>query len=483
MAIFHCSIKIVSRGKGKSAVASAAYRSGEKITNEYDGETHDYTRKGGIAFTGILLPDHTPKEYQDRSTLWNAVERVERSKNAQLARDIEVAIPKEIPREYWQRLMTDYCKSNFVSKGMIADFCIHDKDPNNPHCHILLTMRPIDKDGNWLAKSRKVYDLDNDGNRIKLPSGNWKSHKEDTTDWNSQDNAELWRENWSKHCNLYLENLGQSERIDHRSYERQGIDKIPSIHLGVQASQMEKKGIATERGNLNRQIAEDNKNLIVTRARITRLVKWQREEKARPLDLSQTGEKISVRALLRGNAPQSQGNRYQDMKALKNYASVLVFLEQNDISSIEDFYTKIQEMNKGFYVLKSEVTSTQKAIADMDNRMALWNEYLSLRPFMEKYKKLQGEDRKAVYHKQTAKIERYKIVNEYFVNLRDGGIPLKPKLWEKEKAKMQKDVTLCEWKMKAFKDELSRVEGVKKILELPKNEPAKRQTKDKIFNR
>ena len=98
MAIFHCSIKIVSRGKGKSAVGAAAYRSGEKFKNEYDGETHDYTRKGGIAFTGILLPTHAPLEYADRCTLWNAVERVERAKNAQLARDIEVAIPKEIPK-------------------------------------------------------------------------------------------------------------------------------------------------------------------------------------------------------------------------------------------------------------------------------------------------------------------------------------------------------------------------------------------------
>lgn len=115
-------------------------------------------------------------------------------------------------------------------------------------------------------------------------------------------------------------------------------------------------------------------------------------------------------------------------------------------------------MNRGFYVLKSEVDSTQKAIADMDNRMTLWNEYLSLRPFMDKYKKLQGD-------KHTAKIERYKIVNEYFLNLRDGGIPLKPKLWENEKAKMQKDVTLCEWKMKVFKDELSRAKNVKKALE------------------
>lgn len=179
------------------------------------------------------------------------MERVECAKNSQLARDIEVAIPKKIPREQWQRLMIDYCKENFVSKGMITDFCIHDKQDGNPHCHILLTMRPLDENGKWLAKCRKEYVLDDEGNRIKLQSGNWKSEKVDATDWNSQENAELWRSNWSDICNRYLEQNNIAERIDHRSYERQGIDKTPSIHLGVQASQMEQKGIVTERGNIN----------------------------------------------------------------------------------------------------------------------------------------------------------------------------------------------------------------------------------------
>lgn len=141
------------------------------------------------------------------------MEHVERSKNAQLARDIEVAIPKEIPREYWQRLMTDYCKNNFISKGMITDFYIHDKDPNNPHCHILLTMRPLEKNGKWKAKSKKEYVLDDTGNRIKLPSGNWKSRKVDTTDWNSQDNAELWRKNQHKGTAISLYSITTNEPV------------------------------------------------------------------------------------------------------------------------------------------------------------------------------------------------------------------------------------------------------------------------------
>ena len=129
------SIKICSRGKGKSAVAAAAYRSGEKITNEYDGMIHDYTKKGGIAHTEILLPDHAPKEYFDRGTLWNAVEKIEKAKNSQLAREIEISIPIELTKEQNISLVREYVNRNFVDKGMCVVVCIHDKKDGNPHAH------------------------------------------------------------------------------------------------------------------------------------------------------------------------------------------------------------------------------------------------------------------------------------------------------------------------------------------------------------
>ena len=145
IAIYHCSIKIVSRGKGKSAVAAAAYRSGEKLTNEWDGLTHDYTKKGGVVHSEILLPAHAPPAFSDRSTLWNSVELSEKSNNAQLAREVEIALPVELSSEEQTRLVREYCSSQFVSKGMIADFNLHDTGGGNPHAHILLTMRPLDE--------------------------------------------------------------------------------------------------------------------------------------------------------------------------------------------------------------------------------------------------------------------------------------------------------------------------------------------------
>ena len=171
IAIYHWNIGIASRGKGKSAVAAAAYRSGEKLTNEWDGMTHDYTRKGGVVHTEIMLPPHAPPSFSDRSTLWNSVELYEKAGNAQLAREIDAALPIELSREEQIRLVREYCSSQFVSRGMCVDYAIHDTDSGNPHCHIMLTMRPLDGRGTWAAKSKKEYDLDENGERIRLPSG------------------------------------------------------------------------------------------------------------------------------------------------------------------------------------------------------------------------------------------------------------------------------------------------------------------------
>jgi len=166
MAIYHCSIKIISRGKGKSAVAAAAYRAAENITSDYDGRVNDYTKKSGVVHTEILLPENAPPEFADRSVLWNAVEKIEKNKNAQLAREIEVALPRELTAEQNISLVREYVNHNFVDNGMCADICIHDKNAGNPHAHILLTMRPIELDGSWGAKSKTV-----DGK--KVPTVDW----------------------------------------------------------------------------------------------------------------------------------------------------------------------------------------------------------------------------------------------------------------------------------------------------------------------
>ena len=199
------------------------------------------------------------------------MEQIEKACNSQLARELEVALPIELSREEQVRIVRAYCSSQFVSRGMCADFNIHDTGSGNPHAHILLTMRPIDEKGAWLPKSKKEYVLDENGEKIRLPSGRYKTRKVDLVDWNNRENAEVWRRAWADLANEYLEKNNRPERIDHRSYERQGIDQIPTVHIGVAASQMEKKGIATERGELNRSIKAANRLLRDIKAQIGKL--------------------------------------------------------------------------------------------------------------------------------------------------------------------------------------------------------------------
>lgn len=263
MAIYHCHCKIISRGQGRSAVGAAAYRSGEKLKNEYDGIEHDYTKKGGVAYSEIMLCENAPKEYQDRATLWNAVEQAEKGSRAQLAREYEVALPVELSREEQIQLVRNFAKENFVDKGMCVDFSIHDKEDGNPHAHIMLTTRPIEKDGTWGAKATNEYVLDKNGERIlqKIDKQNRKIYKRvkiETTDWNTKEFLQRSRESWAEKVNQELEKKSLPQRIDHRSFKEQGIEKIPTQHIGVSANAMEKRGIESQRGNENREIKKAN---------------------------------------------------------------------------------------------------------------------------------------------------------------------------------------------------------------------------------
>ena len=276
MSTTHFNMKIVKRSKGESAVAAAAYQSGEKLYSERDSKTKHYSMKQGIVSTEVLIPSNAPEEYKDRNTLWNAVEKVEKQWNSQLARRFIIGIPKEIPEDQYSKLVHEYCAKEFVEKGMCCDIAIHEKygGERNPHAHILLTLRPMDEHGNWTDKSHKVYDLDEFGERIKLPNGEYKSHKVSSTGWDEQSNAEVWRHDWETIVNEYLERAGSDVRIDMRSYERQGKDQVPTVHMGPAVTNMERRGIQTDIGNLNRDIKAFNSRFSELRKKISGLKYW-----------------------------------------------------------------------------------------------------------------------------------------------------------------------------------------------------------------
>ena len=234
MAIYHCSVKIISRSQGRSATGAAAYRSGEKIHDERTGLTHDYTRKSGVDHTEIMTPKKTPSWVHNRSTLWNEVERIEKRKDAQLCREVEVALPCELSRTENQTLVRSFVEAEFIDRGMIADIAFHHMDSDNPHAHILLTTREITPQGF--------------GNKNR--------------NWNKKDHLETWRQSWQEHANTALELAGHEARIDHRTLEAQGIERIPQIHLGAKVTEMEKRGIRTERGKKALEIEETNEKII-----------------------------------------------------------------------------------------------------------------------------------------------------------------------------------------------------------------------------
>lgn len=269
MAIYHLSIKNISRSKGQSAVACASYRSGEKLQDEELGKSFDYTRRDNVVFTEIILCKNAPSEYKNRETLWNEVQRVEKASNARLAREWEVALPNELTFDQSIALVKEFAQS-LADEGMCIDLAIHWNDGNH-HAHIMGTTRPIKANGEWGQKEKKIYKLDENGQKIPQIDARtgeqkigargrkmWERVTVEANDWNRTEKVEEWRERWGEQCNKALEKACILERVDHRSYERQGIEQVPTIHEGYAARQLEKRGKSAERCHENVLIRKVN---------------------------------------------------------------------------------------------------------------------------------------------------------------------------------------------------------------------------------
>ena len=312
---------------------------------------------------GILLPSHAPKEYADRQALWNAVENSEKQWNAQLARGFIIALPRELPKEQYEPLIREYCQQQFVSNGMIADYAIHDKGEGNPHAHIMLTMRAMNEQGQWLPKARKIYDLDEHGNKIKLPSGNYKSHKENIVDWNDPGKAEIWRTAWADLVNLYLERAERTERIDLRSYARQGKEEAPTVHLGPAVSHLEQKGIQTEIGNYNRAIKNHNRLLQRLKELLFSVSKWLKEKKEALQKLKEPEKPqptiydfvvCFVEMRKQGRADWSRKSKETaGVNDLKFMSSVFCWMTEHDVRTLDDFQRFIEEKKSVFSELNT----------------------------------------------------------------------------------------------------------------------------------
>ena len=318
MAIYHLEAKAVSCGTGRSAVAASAYLSCSRLYNDYGGVQHDYTRKQGLVWQKVFLPEFAPSEWKEREQLWNAVEENEKTKDSCLAREFVVALPIELSKIQWEKLLSDFISDTFVGDGMCADVASHDPHPpgHNPHAHILLTVRPLDEKGNWQYKTQKEYLCVKDGEERGFTATEFKRTQANgwekqyqykvgkkkvymvpsaaqaqgyervskypkstkfgrqnpiTERWNSDEQLVLWRAAWADVANRYLECTGHEERIDHRSHAERGLLEQPTVHEGVVARAMEKKGIISDRCELNWQIKADNALLRELRGQVKKL--------------------------------------------------------------------------------------------------------------------------------------------------------------------------------------------------------------------
>lgn len=321
MSIYHCSIKNIGRSSGKSAVASSSYRSGERLVDHETGIIHDFGRKSGIVYSEVMLCENAPKEYQQRENLWNEVQKIEKAKDARLAREIEVAIPKEFSREQQIETVREYVKNTFVADGMCADFSIHDKEDGNPHAHIMLTTRPIKENGKWGSKEKKAYALDPFGNKIpvldketglqkigKKGDKQWKRITVESNEWNKKEKVELWREQWAVCCNHHLE---KEKQIDHRSYERQGIEQLPTKHEGWYARKLDKDGKQSWKIERNEEIKSKNTLLDQIKEELKKLAREMKEitEKRKGAIDDRIGELLKRRETSRHLGRDAGGDR------------------------------------------------------------------------------------------------------------------------------------------------------------------------------
>ena len=469
MALFHFTVDQMKRSEGQSAIASAAYRSGERLYSEYYGEYSDYTRKGGVICSDILLPSHAPPEFADRQTLWNAVELVERGKKAQLAYSFEIALQNEFTIEENIALARQFLLDNFVSRGMTVDVAFHEKETEdgglpNPHFHFLCPMRPMNPDGTWGFKQHRVYRLDEDGNRIRDQNGKFLFDAVPTTDWGSPETLEHWRKAWADVCNAKFEEKGLDVRIDHRSYLRQGVDLLPTVHEGAAVRAMEKKGIRTEKGEFNRWIKATNAVIRDIRKKIALLSDWIKEIKAE-LAKPQTPDLVF---LLRAYYSKRSAGAYSQkgkISNLKEMNETFNYLRANGIYSLEDLERRVSEHSAATESLKKtldEQTARMKAIKQLYDSSAAFQ---SLKPVYDGLQKIKFEKPRAKYkaeHEAELKqfyAARRKLTGEF----PDGKVDMKKLSDEYDELEQAHETTYGEFK--AVRDDLHRLWKVKSCVD------------------
>ena len=443
IALFHFHVTQIKRSAGQSAVAAAAYRAGEKLHSEYYGEISDYTRKGGVICAEIFLPSHAPPEYADRETLWNAVEKAERGKKAQLAYSFDIALQNEFSMQENIDLARQFLSDNFVSRGMVTDFAVHqpykeDGGISNPHFHVMCPIRPLDEHGRWGNKQRREYLLDEHGERIRDEAGNYVFNAVPTIDWGSPDTLEHWRQAWADLCNQKFAEKELDCRIDHRSYERQGIDQLPTIHEGVTVRAMETKGIRTDKGDLNRFIRKTNALLRETKEKITALIGWLKDVKTE-LAKPQPPMLNDLLALHCANRNKGAYSNKAKNANLQRYAEAFSFLQSKKLYTVDDLDNALHAMQDKIDMLKKSASTKQSRIKEVNELLRMVDYYKSGKPAADKLKSIRFEKSRQKYKSEHDNELRtfYMAERKLKLHFKDGKLPITA--WRREREQLEQE--------------------------------------------
>ena len=443
IALFHFHVTQIKRSAGQSAVTAAAYRAGEKLHSEYYGEISDYTRKGGVICSEILLPSHAPPEYADRETLWNAVEKAERGKKAQLAYSFDIALQNEFSMQENIDLARQFLLDNFVNRGMVADFAVHQPDKedggiSNPHFHVMCPIRPIEPNGKWGNKQRREYVLDEHGERVLDEAGNYVFNAVPTTDWGKPETLEAWRQAWAEMCNAKFSEKGLDCRIDHRSFARQGVEQIPTQHEGPTVRAMEAKGIRTDKGNLNRFIRKTNALLREAKEKIAALIGWLKDVKAE-LAKPQPPMLNDLLALHCSNRNRGAYSNKAKNANLQRYAEAFSFLQSKKLYTVDDLETTLHAMQDKIDTLKNSASAKQVRIKELDGLLRMVDYYKSGKPAADKLKSIRFEKSRQKYKSEHDNELRtfYMAERKLKLHFKDGKLPITA--WRREREQLEQE--------------------------------------------
>ena len=480
----HTHVDIVARSKGHSVIAKAAYNARDKLQDEYYGKTHDYSKKEDLVFSKIFLPEHIPKKFSNREYLWNSVEKIEKSKNSQLARNLLFTLPRELNEQDRIKLISEFIEENFTSKGMIADCNIHNPMASDheeqPHAHILLTLREIDEKGNWKPKCRKEYILDENGEKIKLKSGNYKSRKVNLNDWNEPDKAKEWRENFSKKANEYLARNNINKRIDPRTFKEQGREELPQIHLGTSSYQMEKKGIQTERGNQNRKIIALNLEFRKLKEELSKLTSWigsllgslqvkydeykqeKKEEYENKAELFNLYEYISIYYDLQGEKARKL-NPYASNKKigadLRRFSKARIYLKGNNLKTIADLQEKISTLQSQNKKISQDIKAKTTRIENLNKCFAYADIIKDNKKVFEEWNS-KSLFKDSFYNSHKDEIDKYKRARAILEKI-TGSSAIKSKDWKKEIQTLEDEISRLNRQSQSIKEEYESINHIK----------------------